>query len=384
MLAIIRLPGAVNARPRPLTIICLALATFLGSGIAFAQQLAPDAKADTTCSKSPPTADVQNALAPKTGWRLKGFVQTRVTDYTSSSGGRGPTKAEVTRLRPTLGYDPDAHFHFNLQWDMTTRGRPFNSVNGRDDYVEYHNGIGGGDYGLWAGQAKVPFGYEEYVESDQDRAAVERARILTVFFPNERDTGVFFGTWRQGALIAGRNPLAPSYVVALLNGDGIDRYYGEIGKSICLRVSEPVTRTQTVGASLFTGRSRLSAGFERVKQALGLEYQGRYLRGKLGAQAEFLWGRAYGQDQYGGYEQIEYAPSRPVNLFVRHDLYNPNTHAGSNMWNRTAIGFYRELRERGHAADSWRLTAEYDIISNRLKAAQENDTFAIQLQWQHQ
>ena len=210
---------------------------------------------------------------------------------------------------------------------------------------------------------------------------MERARILTVFFPNERDLGVFFGSARQGACPA--NPLAPSYVVALLNGDGIDKYYGDVGKSACMRITEPLSLSQNVGLSVFSGRSRLVTGFERVKQALGLEYQGGFLQRRLRAQAEFLWGRAYGEDQYGGYGQIEYDLRRPCTLFVRHDIDDPNTHAAGETWNRTSVGVYRELRQRGHVMDSWRVTGEYDFVSNAALPRQGNDTFAVQLQWNH-
>jgi len=298
-----------------------------------------------------------------------GFLQTRIADYKNSNGDHSVTRAEVTRLRPTFSFTPDKFWEFHVQADATTRGRPLNSVNGRDDYVEYHNK----DYYARVGQAKVPVGYEEWQESDDDRATMERARVLTELFPNERDTGVWIGTAEpidpndpQGK----KRLIRPTYTLALLTGNGIDKYYDDEGKVIAGRVRIPVHQNVAFDISLFTGRSNEPKGFESVKQVFALGTQAA--KGRLGAQAEFMWGRAYGANLYGGYEQISYDTKIPGVFFVRHDIFDPNTSAEGKMWNREALGLYKDI---GH----FRVTGEYDFVDNAAVKGNSN-LFAIQLQ----
>src|SRR5579871_1497316 len=177
-----------------------------------------------------------------------GFLQSRISDSNNSSGDRGPTRAEITRLRPTFSFTPDKFWDFHVQVDFTTRGRPLNSIGGRDVYVEYHNT----DYFARIGQAKIPFGYEEWQESDEDRAAVERARVLTTLFPNERDTGIWFSTAEpRNPKDPGKRLIRPTYTLALLTGNGINKYYDEVGKAIVARARFPYHQNLAFDTSLF-------------------------------------------------------------------------------------------------------------------------------------
>ena len=281
-----------------------------------------------------------------------GFLQTRIADYKNASGDLSKTKAEITRLRPTVSFTPDKFWDFHVQFDISTRGRPANSVNGRDVYVEYHNT----NYFARAGQAKVAFGYEEWQESDEQRASLERARVLTSLFPNERDTGVWFGTVEP---VDPKDPtkrlIRPTYIVSALTGNGIDKYYDGVGNAFAGRARFPVHKDLAFDVSLFTGRSNEPKGVEMVKQAVGIGFQGS--KGRVGVEEEFLWGRAYGNDLYGGYEQVSYDTKIPGVFFFRHDIYDPNTSKGGGMWNRASLGLYKDI---GH----FRVSAEYDFVNN--------------------
>ncbi|MCW3096659.1 MAG: porin [Chthonomonadaceae bacterium] len=298
---------------------------------------------------------------------LYGFLQSRITDSKNANGDLSPTRAEVTRLRPTVSFTPDKFWDFHVQFDLSTRGRPLNSVNGRDVYIEYHNT----DYFTRVGQSKVPFGYEVWQEGDEARATVERARVMATLFPGERDTGVWFGTVEP---VDPKHPkkrlVRPTYTVALLTGNGIDKYYDGVGKAISARARIPVHTNLAFDISLFTGRSNQPKGVDKVKQAFGLGVQG--LKGRVGAQAEFLWGRAFGHNLYGGYEQVSYDTKIPGVFFARHDIYDPNTSAGGSMWNRESLGLYKDI-------GNLRLTGEYDFVTNKAVAGNSN-LFSFQLQ----
>jgi hypothetical protein len=357
------------------------MGTLVGFGhFAGAQQATPTQQA---ADAQPATAPIKPDIMDNKGanilydpiWRpykeghdfsFWGFFQSRITDYKNANGDLSPTRAEVTRLRPTFSFTPDKFWDFHLQVDLTTRGRPLNSVTGRDVYVEYHNT----DYFARVGQAKFAFGYEEWQESDENRAAMERARVLTILFPSERDTGVWFGTVEPRDPQTGKRLIRPTYTVALLTGNGINKYYDEVGKAITARARFPWHKNVAFDISLFTGRSNEPKGIEKVKQAFGLGVQG--VKGRAGAQAEFLWGRAFGHDLYGGYEQLSYDTKIPGVFFARHDIYNPNTSAGGSMWNREVLGLYKDI-------GNLRVSGEYDFVANAAVKGNSN-LFAFQLQ----
>lgn len=304
-------------------------------------------------------AQGQQAKHKTERFRVKGFLQTRLTNVGGSSGNKSATQLQATRLRPTMTYDFDAHFRANAQINLTTRGRPLWSVTGRDVYLEYHNT----GFAIRAGQSKVPFGYEIYQEGDEIRAALERARVLSVLFPDEREFGLFFSS-------TAKNSRGPVYAAAATNGEAINTRETGVGKNFSLRAVFPLQRNQTIGASLYTGASHAVGGASRVKQAFGVEYRGHYRQ--WSAQFEYLWGRQGGSNLNGGYGQAVYAARRSGNVFVRHDIFDPNTSVGNDMWNRTSIGWYKDF-------GLLRATAEYDIAKNERTPTGDN-TFGIQIQ----
>jgi hypothetical protein len=94
----------------------------------------------------------------------------------------------------------------------------------------------------------------------------------------------------------------------------------------------------------------------------------------LPTQLEYLWGRAFGADLNGGYGQIIYNTGQPGNLFARQDVFDPNTHAAHDDWSRTTLGWSKDFTRQ------FRLTLEYDLVTNRALPHPHPNTFGIQTQ----
>src|SRR4051794_34072512 len=140
--------------------------------------------------------DTAKSVQTITGSRLTfgGFAQLRITNIGSQNGNRTPNTNfdfQVARFRPRLIYTFDPHWSAEVDINGTTRQDPGSndaavaSFSPRDMYAQWQNaGIQGR-----IGQSKIPFGYEVYLEGDPVRVEMERARILTTLYPDERDVG---------------------------------------------------------------------------------------------------------------------------------------------------------------------------------------------------
>jgi hypothetical protein len=332
---------------------------------ALEQQLAESKKAPP----AKPAVDA-DALKAKNGSRLtvSGYAETRFTDIGSATGDRtakNVTDFQVARFRPRLTYlmDPK-HFQAALQLNASTRSGAAASVNTRDAYLEYDN------TGFYArmGQQKIPYGYEVFREGDEVRPALERARVFGVLFPDERDLGFTVASVPKSA----RSPVVSLGVV---NGDGINKIDGDKQKSVAANIIVPLGSHHVLGGSVYTGATTATVGgklISQVKNAYGVEH--RLNLGRLSTQAEYLWGRAFGADVNGGYGQIGYNTGQRGNLFVRYDVFDPHDNAPRDYWARTSIGWYKDFTRQ------FRLTGEYDLVTNRLLPHAHPNTFGVELQ----
>jgi hypothetical protein len=323
--------------------------------------------------KEPAPAPEAQAVRVRNGSKLQfsGFAEMRMTNLGNPLGDRirnGELDFQVTRFRPRFIYTMDPHFQAELQFNASTRSAGATSTNARDAYLEYHNA----GYWLRFGQQKIPFGYQVFREGDEARAALERARIFGVLFPDERDIG-FVASTRS------HNPHAAVFSIGVVDGDGVNRSDGDPDKSAAARVEAPVGRHQVVGASLYTGTGTTARPApqqnefrSRDRQAVGVEH--RLELGHFSTQLEYVWARAFGADLNGGYGQLLYNTGRSGNVFVRYDLFEPNTHASGDLWHRTGFGWYRDFTRQ------FRLTAEYDWVHNELTKTTNDHTFGVELQ----
>ncbi|HEU4753309.1 MAG TPA: hypothetical protein VFU47_09400 [Armatimonadota bacterium] len=335
------------------------------------KELAERKKAEAAAAQKPaPNAD---ALKTRNGSRVQisGFAELRMTNIGSPTGDRvknGDLDFQVTRFRPRINYTLDDHFLASLQLNASTRSAGAASVNTRDAWLEYHNA----GYFARFGQQKLPFGFEVYRQGDETSPYLERARVFGMVFPDERDIGLVVGT-------TPRNPRAATFHLGVVNGDGINRSDGDADKSVAGKVELPVAKSTTVGASFYTGTSTVNRPAPRAsefrsltKQALGAEYRGRY--GRFDLRAEYLWGHAFGADLNGGYGYLGYDLGRIGNLFVRHDVFDPNEDAARDYWARTSLGWYKDFTKQ------FRLTAEYDLVRNKLTPTSNDNTFGVEFQ----
>jgi hypothetical protein len=301
---------------------------------------------------------------------LSGFAQLRATNIGNSDSDRVSTldnndfDFQVTRFRPKLTFLMDDHWSAVFQMNASTRGGGAAgtqaNINARDLFINYKNA----GYFLQAGQQKIPFGYEVYREGDEARGPLERARVFSKFFPDERDIGLVVGT-------APKNPHAANFHIGVVNGDGINRSDGDADKSVVGKVEVPIGKLMTLGASGYTGTATFAKG-GRAKEAVGVEH--RFNLGRFSTQLEYLWGHQFGKDLNGGLGMATYNTGRVGNFFARYDVFDPNTQAANDYWSRTSLGWFKDFTKQ------IRLTAEYDIVRNRLTHTSNDNTWGIQVQ----
>jgi phosphate-selective porin len=328
-----------------------------------ASQIAPSAK---------PTAEADTVKA-RNGGRLlvSGFAQIRFTNVGAQNGDRtagNVTDFQVARFRPRLTYwlDPK-HFQAVLLMNETTRSSAAASITARDAYLEYDN-AGRMGYSLRMGQQKIPYGYETFREGDEVRPLLERARVFTTLFPDERDIGFTVAN-------VPKNPHFPILSLGVVNGDGINRIDGDKPKSFAGNVLVPLGTHNIVGGSVYSGTSTATIGgklISQIKKAYGVEH--RLNSGRFSTQLEYLWGRAFGADLNGGYGQVSYNTGQRGSLLVRYDVFDPNENAAHDYWSRTGIGWYKDFTRQ------FRLALEYDIATNRALSHPHANTFGIQTQ----
>jgi hypothetical protein len=331
---------------------------------ALEQQLAESKKAPA----AKPTLDA-DTLKARNGSRLQvsGYTEIRFTNIGGSTGDRvanNATDFQVTRFRPRFNYQMDPHFLASLQLNASTRSGAAASVNTRDAYLQYDNP----GYYARMGQQKIPYGYEVFREGDESRPALERARVFSLLFPDERDIGFILSS-------APKNPRTPVVALGVVNGDGINKSDGDKQKSFAANAIVPLGSHQIIGGSVYTGTTTVAVAgkpVSQVKRAYGVEH--RLSLGRLSTQLEYLWGRAFGADVNGGLGQIAYNTGRHGNLFVRHDVFDPNENAPRDYWSRTSLGWYKDFSRQ------FRLTGEYDLVTNRLLAHAHPNTFGVELQ----
>jgi len=324
--------------------------------------------------KAPPAAPTTDADALKarnaSRFQVSGYAQLRFTDIGSQASDRtagNVTDFQVARFRPRFNYQMDRHFLASLQLNATTRGAATANVTARDAYLEYGN-TGRTGYYARMGQQKIPFGWEVFREGDEVRAALERARVFGILFPDDRDIGFTLAN-------VPKNPHTPVVALGVVNGDGINHTDGDKPKSFAANAIVPLGSHNVLGGSVYSGTTTVTVSgslMSRVKNALGVEH--RLSLGRLNTQIEYLWGRAFGADLNGGYGQIAYSTGQRGNLFVRYDVFDPNEHAPHDYWSRAGIGWYKDFTRQ------FRLTGEYDFVTNRTQSDAHQNEFGLQLQ----
>jgi hypothetical protein len=319
-----------------------------------------------------PVPEAQTVSA-RNGSRLlvSGYAQVRFTNVGAQNGDQtagNVTDLQVDRFRPRFTYllDPK-HFQALVLLNASTRSGAAASITARDAYLEYDNA---GRLGYYArmGQQKIPYGYEVFREGDEVRPLMERARVFTTLFPDERDIGFTLAT-------APRNLHTPVVSLGVVNGDGINRTDGDKPKSFAGNAVVPLGAHNVLGGSVYSGTSTATVGgklVSRVKNAYGVEH--RLNSGRLSTQLEYLWGRGFGADLNGGVGQISYNFGQRGSALLRYDVFDPNEHAARDYWSRTTIGWYKDFTRQ------FRLALEYDLVTNRAASHHHPNTFGIQTQ----
>jgi hypothetical protein len=314
-------------------------------------------------------AEARKAKAPPEKFQASGYIESRFTNVASSRSeprGAGP-EFQVSRARIRLNIVPAEHWLGSIEVNAGTRGGP-NPVDLREVYFQY------GDRNRIArlGQQRVPFGYQVGLESSRDRVALERARVFTLMFPSERDIGLV-GAYNHPVNNPDFDPKRLRVAVGALNGEGINRSDGNADKSYAANLVVPVGAHE-FGASLYSGsstRDAFGAGVaDETKRAVGIQH--RYRRKHLETQFEYVLGELFGSHVHGGFLQGVYGMGRPGNLFVRGDIFDPDTGRNGDLWRRISLGWYRDL------TPNFRLTTEYDFL--RVEGTDLDNTYGVEAQ----
>jgi hypothetical protein len=322
--------------------------------------------------EGPPATAASVQTVTKSKLTFGGFAQIRMTDIGSQNGNRTPNSNfdfQVARFRPRLIYTHDQHWSAEVDINGTTRQDPGSNdqavagFSPRDMYIQWQNASIQGKIG----QAKIPFGYEVYLEGDPARIEMERARILATLFPDERDIGLFFRT-------TPKNKGAVWGAVAVYNGNGINHDDNNTAKDGAATLKIPLNASTTVGFSFEDGNfvpATPGPAFQRA--AAGMEMQ--YIRKRGFFKMEVLAGRNLGHDIWGGYVGGHYYTGVYGGPFFRFDTFDPNLSAAGDLWRRYAMGWYKDLTT--HV----RVTGEYDKVLNQLvHPPLGTDTYAVQVQ----
>lgn len=324
---------------------------------------------------APPVPAARTLIAPLASrLQIGGYGQIRVTNVGNSAGDRTAPHDnfdfQLARFRPRLTYYMDPHWQADLQVNVNTRGATATSFQARDAYIEYHNGKNN-QYALRLGQQKVPFGFETFVEGDEQRPALERARYHDVLAPDQRDPGLGI-LWNPRRLPVTQALFrGPLVAVGVFNGSGTNRQDNDESKNLIAAARYPLGQHHTLGISGISGTFSRAPGQTFVRQVVDLDWESYY--GRLRTQAEVMLGRNLGHDINGGYGQVEYRTGAPGNFFARYDWFDRNEEVGRDYWKRWSFGWYRDFTR------NIRITAEYDYVTNQLTQTRHPNTFGLQV-----
>jgi hypothetical protein len=311
------------------------------------------------CLSGSAAADLAPPAPGETRAQFSGWAQFRYTNISNSRGDAGDPQAQVTRFRPTLTVRHGPHWTLVGQVDLTTRGQEPITLRPTDVYLQYEEGHSQAR----AGRAKVPFGYEVYIEGSSVRDELERARILATLFPNARGDGLFYRTLAAA-------PRGTWWAVAAFEGNDTVPGSATMKPQIAGTVKVPLDARHTVGFSAIAGRID-PVGAPSFTRAVGdIEHQ--YRSGHFRTKAELLGGTEGGVGIWGGYAGAHYETGRPGVAFTRYDVFNSNVERADNLFRRLALGWFKDLTRMT------RVTVEGDLVHHPSKP--HADTFGVQLQ----
>ncbi len=317
---------------------------------------------------APTAGGSRGGVSSRGGARLEvsGYAQGRITNYGTAAGDRTPTAVDfqVPRFRSRLAYILDPHWQAVLEMHAGSRGTSAVSTSARDMFVQYQNR----GYGARLGQAKIPFGYEVYVEGSAERIELERARIFGAVFPDNRDLGFFVRTVPE-------TQNATWFGAAVYNGNGINRMDNNDAKNVAATVKAPVGDHHVFGLSGTYGNFRPGNNFSsikrtRIRELYGGEY--RFSSGRFFAYTEIAAGKNQGSPIWGGYAGARYNTGHLGGPFARYDLFDPNRDTAGDTFRRLALGWWKDVTA------NVRLTAEYDLVDNPSEGS--DDLFGFQVQ----
>jgi hypothetical protein len=294
--------------------------------------------------------------------RIDGYLQLRYTNDDSSIGHDefGLRRARIHLQGPLA---ERTSYRIELQADSALEDDgPGSRVQLLAAYVDYRLGA----VRLRFGQASLPFGIEADM-STTELLAGERSAIVDSLFPSQRDLGIFARYQRD--------PKAPAFDLAVVNGTGINEHDDNRRKNIVARATVPVG-PGSVAVSWYEGRR--GEGVSATDQdRFGVG--GKVDVGRAGVMGEYIRAREFGERIDGWYAQAAYRlPSAPGTVFAKYDTFDEDLTLPDNSFRRTTVGYAHDLdprtrlsfvyeMRRRDAAASWHFPGNVGFMQVQIK-----------------
>ncbi|MHB1456511.1 MAG: porin [Armatimonadota bacterium] len=296
--------------------------------------------------------------------KVSGYVQGRY-EYDQATaqvtaGDKNKNSFSARRARIKVAGSPTANTQVVVQIDAGGNDDA-KSVVTKDAYLDYYfKGSPALGPTLTMGQFKWPFGYQ-VVQSSSVRETPERARVIRVLFPGERDRGLKFSTATENkwTLEAG-----------LFNGTGANTLDVNNEKAFVGRFRYALADNLDMGLSWYTGKAGNTTLLQTDKNRYGVDLQ--YYMSNTSLKAEYVTADDLGFTKIGYWAQIAQTISKKNTLVVLYDFFkDPSNTKNGNLttWETGII----------HALDtSTKLKLFYEF-NNEEKAEFKNDIFRFEV-----
>jgi hypothetical protein len=262
--------------------------------------------------------------------QISGYLQFRFTDDQAKPASNFSLRR--ARLNVAGPVSAKASYKLQLQLDKDS-GK---NVALRDAYIDIATGA---TFRLRAGQAKLPFGYE-LPESSAERFEPERALVLDMLFPDQRDIGL---QWRGQA-----KSDAPIFDIGVVNGTGLNAADDNDRKNVFASAHVPFSDGS---AALFIYHGRNGTGADTYdKKLLGA---GAEIGKKTRFRSEYITGKDQGEDVLGWYAGLAQQMTKAGTMFVRYDYFDENRDRPDDLFRRWNVGWVEQVDPRVRLTLSW-------------------------------
>lgn len=214
----------------------------------------------------------------------------------------------------------------------------------KDVWVRHHFNP---ESALRLGLTSTAFGFEEE-QGDDARLPLERSKVATSFFPDEKDEGLYYLYTRQHS---GTPQVALGYTNGIVswgdkatNGDQDTRDHAWVA-----RAQWQLPRAGVAGVSYTNATRRRNVGgtesdFDQTCLGAHVRYNGA---NHLNFQGEYYTGQILSVDSKGWYAQVDYTPGpKKIMPYYRYDVFDDGVAGHENFRRHTLGAAYDESKSQ--------------------------------------